>query len=108
MIIYYFLNLKPCCIAVNISIQPCTNLFNNESRISVRNENGYFHGDGPIKAEKEHEEQMLSLKNMRNAMEVEHGKRDRMDVTKVNFLDIYFGQNIQIDTHRYIVNSSCV
>ncbi|KAH9651678.1 SM-ATX domain-containing protein [Citrus sinensis] len=55
----------------------------NQKRISVRNENGYFHGDGPIKAEKEHEEQMLSLKNMRNAMEVEHGKRDRMDVTKI-------------------------
>lgn len=93
---YCFLNLKPCCIALDVSIQPCTNLFNNESRISVRNENGYFHGDGPIKAEKEHEGKKFLLKNMRNSMEVEHGKRDRMDVTKVNFLDIYFAQTFKL------------
>lgn len=55
----------------------------NQKRISVRNESGYFHGDGPIKAEKEHEGKKFLLKNMRNTMEVEHGKRDRMDVTKI-------------------------
>lgn len=72
----------------------------------VHNENGYFPGDVPTKAEKEHEGKKLLVNNIRNAIEVQHGKRDGIDVAKVNYLDIYLCTNMQIKAYRSMVNYS--